>query len=76
MSYHRPMGDYYPAQGRGDWGDVWAGVKEVGKVALGGLIGAWGQSVSGQAPPPRHHATRRPPCRARPTSGRRSGRRT
>jgi len=45
------MGDYYPAQGRGDWGDVWAGVKEFGKVVAGGLIGGWAQSLSGQPPP-------------------------
>ncbi len=50
MSYHRPMGDYYPSGARGDWGDVWAGVKEFGKVVAGGLIGGWAQSLTGQQP--------------------------
>jgi hypothetical protein len=52
MSYHRPMGDYYPGDAQGDWASVWSGVKEAAKVIGGGIIGGWAQSLTGQAPPP------------------------
>ncbi len=32
---------YYAARPQGDWGDVWAGVKSVGKAVLGGALANW-----------------------------------
>ena len=50
MSYHRPMGDYYPEEMRGGWAEVWQGIKTVGGAVAGGLLGGWAQSISGQPP--------------------------
>ena len=46
MSYH--------AGQQGDWGDVWAGVKSVGKAVLGGALANWatGWADDAMAPPP------------------------
>jgi len=42
---------YYQSQG--DWGDVWAGVKEVGKSLLGGALANWATGWAEPALDPR-----------------------
>jgi len=37
---------YYTAQ-KGDWGDVWAGVKSIGKTVLGGALANWATGWAG-----------------------------
>ncbi len=37
---------YYQAQG--DWGDVWAGVKQIGQTIVGGALANWATGWAGQ----------------------------
>jgi len=37
---------YYTAQG--DWGDVWAGVKQIGQTIVGGALANWATGWAGQ----------------------------
>ncbi len=41
---------YYTGQ-KGDWGSVWAGVKEVGKSLLGGALANWATGWAGEDQP-------------------------
>ena len=42
---------YYRGQ-QGDWGDIWAGVKSVGKAVLGGALANWATGWADDAAPP------------------------
>ncbi len=70
MSYARPCGDYKTGgygRPKGDWGDIWAGVKQVGGQLLTGAIGGWlGQAGMQEAAPPIRRPT---PMQVPPTYG-------
>jgi len=51
---------YYQAQG--DWGDVWTGIKEVGKVIVGGALANWATGWAGEGQQfPQPQVIRTPP---------------
>ncbi len=53
MSYARPRGDYGGyGRARGDWGDVWSGIKTIGGTILGTALGGWLGTATGQGEGP------------------------
>jgi len=39
---------YYGTAQQGGWADVWTGIKEVGKVVIGGALANWGTGMMGE----------------------------